>query len=520
MLNHSRVRVVLALFLLIALGAGLLAYNPQPSLPLAASRRDPSLAKAAVSRPPERIQPLPLPTRTLVPEQKPRTPRREETAPVATPELFGSPTLTHVVKPGESVASIAYRYLPQTAFMTAAELESAIRAANATEVRKHLHPGQQLIIPGIEPAPIVEHPVPKPKDAEVRAIYLTGLMAGHARGIELIRRWHGLGGNGVVFDVKDMDGSVSVPFDHPRAPRVRRPAIHSLPKFTRFLHALGLHAIARIALFRDTQLAERFPELAVRSRRTGLPWRENGKLVWVDPSRAEVQDYNLALAKRAASSGVDEIQFDYVRFPAEGDQRDAEFSFQSDHPEWERSTMITDFLKRAYTELHPLGVLVSLDVFGVMAWQRPIDLAHTGQDIGEMARYCDVLSPMVYPSHFFGMDGYARPGDAPEHFILASMQRFREITAGTGVVLRPWLQAFGWRTKTYSKGYILTQIDVAAKEGGIGFLFWNARNDYAVPFLALSARRLEPGSLRRSLAPSAPIAVSPASSPSGEGASH
>ena len=69
------------------------------------------------------------------------------------------------------------------------------------------------------------------------------------------------------------------------------------------------------------------------------------------------------------------------------------------------------------TNFTRLGVLVSLDVFGVMAWQRPVDLEHTGQDIPAMARFCDVLSPMVYPSHFFGMDGYARPGDAPEHFI-------------------------------------------------------------------------------------------------------
>jgi hypothetical protein len=102
-----------------------------------------------------------------------------------------------------------------------------------------------------------------------------------------------------------------------------------------------------------------------------------------------------------------------------------------------------------------------------------------------MAKHCDVLSPMIYPSHFFGMDGYALPGDAPEHFIGESMDKFVKITAGSGVVLRPWLQAFGWKTKTYSVDYILTQVRVSNEKGGIGFLFWNARNDYAKPFGAM-----------------------------------
>ena len=94
----------------------------------------------------------------------------------------------------------------------------------------------------------------------------------------------------------------------------------------------------------------------------------------------------------------------------------------------QRSDVITAFLKKAYAELHPTGVLLSLDVFGVMAWQRQVDLSHTGQDIVGMAHYCDVLSPMIYPSHFFGMDNIAHPGDEPAHFIGESMDRFELIT--------------------------------------------------------------------------------------------
>jgi hypothetical protein len=118
-----------------------------------------------------------------------------------------------------------------------------------------------------------------------------------------------------------------------------------------------------------------------------------------------------------------------------------------------------------------------------------VDLAHTGQDIVAMAKHCDVLSPMIYPSHFFGMDGIARPGDAPEHFIGESMERFLKITKDSGVVIRPWLQAFAWRTKTYSPKYVEVQIEVAKNKGGIGFLFWNANNDYSKPYIAMPEMR-------------------------------
>jgi hypothetical protein len=305
-----------------------------------------------------------------------------------------------------------------------------------------------------------------------------------------------------------------------------------------------MHSIARIAIFRDEHLVTTHPELAIKSRKTGQPWRENGKLVWTDPSNPKVQDYDIALAKFVAQQGVDEVQFDYVRFPAEGDQKDALFAYQADHAapelipasieptpaaapvayaneksakgkgaaahhsrakanakveekpkshEMQRSDVIANFLDRAYTQIHPSGVLLSLDVFGIMAWQRPVDLSHTGQDIVAMAKHCDVLSPMIYPSHFFGMDGIAHPGDAPEHFIGESMDRFRAITKDSGVVLRPWLQAFAWRTKTYSPQYVEVQIEVAKQKGGIGFLFWNANNDYSKPYTAMPEMKAAKG---------------------------
>src|SRR6202050_2741785 len=470
-------------------------------------------------------------------------PRLQLSLETTLPSLASSATEIYTAKRGESIPAIAHQYLHRTAYLTSSELAEAIRQLNGNRSGNILKAGERITIPGILPARIVEKTVAVPKDFEVRAIYLTGIMAASDHGLRIIRHWREVGGNAVVFDIKDSDGSVNIPFEHPLLGK-HQVYVHDLPKFVHFLHSENMHAIARIAMFRDERMVVEHPELAIQSRKNKQPWRENGKLVWTDPSNPKVQDYDIALAKFVAQSGADEIQFDYVRFPAEGDQKDASFGYQSEHPETaqaenqpckveqsespdsspigaadnspgrksgvaekkenksrrdatksttcatgrrgpQRSDVITAFLNKAYAELHPTGVLLSLDVFGVMAWQRSADLAHTGQDIVGMAKYCDVLSPMIYPSHFFGMDNIEHPGDAPEHFIGESMQRFELITKGSGVVIRPWLQAFRWRTKTYSPEYIKVQVATAKEKGGIGFLFWNAANDYSKPYEAM-----------------------------------
>ena len=492
----------------------------------------PSAAAAAV--------PTYQPTSATIPAAQPTN--------IPEPKLTAAPgTEIYTAKRGESIPTVAHRYVGRTAYLTSAELTDAIRAVNhIPESTSFLKANQQIIIPGILSAPIVAHTVPIPKDFEVRAVYLTGFMAGSDHGLRVIRQWRSVGGNAVVFDIKDSDGSVTIPFEHPLLGE-HKVYIHDVPKFVHFLHQQNMHAIARIAIFRDEHLVVNHPELAVQSRKNHTAWRENGKLVWTDPSNPKVQDYNIALAKYVAGLGVDEVQFDYARFPAEGDQKDTQFVFQKDQPETpqleaantspeaagcespglksrvhtkngnaphakntasvdapkpcsakpsqprgpQRSDVIAGFLKRAYGELHPTGVLLSLDVFGVMAWQRQVDLSHTGQDIVQMAKYCDVLSPMIYPSHFFGMDNIPHPGDEPAHFIGESMDRFMLITKGSGVVIRPWLQAFHWRTKTYSPEYIKIQVETARGKGGIGFLFWNAANDYSKPFIAMPEMKAE-----------------------------
>lgn len=327
---------------------------------------------------------------------------------------------------------------------------------------------------------------PTPPNLEIRAIYLTGLMAGSPHGRRLAQQWRAEGGNAVVFDVKDSDGPISFNSDLPLASHLKHPYIANLQEWVQWLHQQGLYAIARIAVFKDERLVHEHPELAVHSRSTGGVWLENGKPTWTDPSLLAVQNYNVALAVEVADAGVDEIQFDYIRFPVDGNQKDARFAYQSGDPKAMRADFISNFLYRAHEALQPSGVHISIDVYGVMAWARNVDLNATGQDVVSLAYFCDVMSPMIYPSHFFGdFDGYMDPGDAPEHFIQAGMERFNSITQDTGVVIRPWLQAFAWRTKSFGPNYILIQVATERAQHGGGFMLWNAGNVYKAPAVAM-----------------------------------
>jgi len=162
-------------------------------------------------------------------------------------------TISHTQKTPTTALVVARHFIDQSSYMTVAEFEKAVREANAGA--SSFKKDQEILVPGIEPQPIVEKMRAFPKDGEVRAVYLTGTMAGSWRGIELIRRWKAAGGNAVVFDIKDSDGTINVPFESPLAPQRRYHAISNLPKFIRFLHSLDMHSIARVALFRDDNIA-------------------------------------------------------------------------------------------------------------------------------------------------------------------------------------------------------------------------------------------------------------------------
>ena len=253
--------------------------NPRSSSALAAQEQtsQPAAAPQGVQLQPSTLQ-LSLP-----PSSSLSQPRLQLSLETSLPALTSSATEIYTAKRGESIPAVAHQYLKRTGYLTSSELSEAIRQTNGNRSSNILKNGEQITIPGILPAPIVEKTVPVPKDFEVRAIYLTGVMAASDHGLRIIRHWREVGGNAVVFDIKDSDGSVNIPFEHPLLGQ-HKVYIHDLPKFVHFLHSENMHAIARIAIFRDERMVVEHPELAVKSKKTGQPWRENGKLVWTDPS--------------------------------------------------------------------------------------------------------------------------------------------------------------------------------------------------------------------------------------------
>ena len=238
----------------------------------------------------------------------------------------------------------------------------------------------------------------------------------------------------------------------------------------------GLYVVARIALFLDGELGKQRPDLALRDA-TGGVWAERG-CVWMDPGNPEVVQYNLALAGELARAGVDEIQFDYVRFPTNGWLGEGEGDLEATATR--RRTVIADFLAAARDTLDAYGVKISADIYGIMAWGQMEDLALTGQHVPTIASLVDVICPMIYPSHFRpGFEGRKRPGDDPAYFISEGTRRFRNLAAGQAEV-RPWLQAFPYRVTRFDGEYITSQVQAARTAGGNGWCLWNPSCNYDV----------------------------------------
>jgi hypothetical protein len=288
-----------------------------------------------------------------------------------------------------------------------------------------------------------------------------------------------MGINAIVFDIKDVTGIVHIKSRVKEAVEYnfsQKGSIDNLPKLIRECRANGIYIIARIAVFHDHLLWASDPSSRIKSKSTGNEWNPKSREKWCDPSSRKVQDYNIALAVEVAEAGVDEIQFDYIRFPTLGDRSDAVFAYSDG--KMERFEVITHFLQKAHERISKAGAFLSIDIFGVVAWGKDIDINSTGQQIQLLAKHCDVISPMLYPSHFNdNFDGFKKPGDRPYHFIFEGCKKVKEL-AGDQVIIRPWLQAFAWNVSSFNAAYINEQVRASNDSGAYGYLFWNASNRY------------------------------------------
>lgn len=359
------------------------------------------------------------------------------------------------------------------------------KAARAAETSKQ--PATQVA----EAPKAAEAPASKPgkaKDFPAKGMYVTATSVSLPRYKDLIAGIKAAGGNTIVFDAKNEWGLVMYPTKVPLAKQMkadREAPIRNLKEKVAYAHQQGIHVAARIVCFQDPILAKHRPDLSPRDVNGGV-WKELGKQIWLDPSKKEVQDYNIALAKELAEAGVDEIQWDYVRFPAMGKTQNARYAF--DQKAKEKHEIITGYVKYAYEQLKPTGVLISADVYGIMAWAQPIDVKVTGQLLEDMAKHVDVLCPMVYPSHFNnGFAGIANPADSPYLFVHKGVSLLHKKVAGTGVTIRPWLQAMPYKVSNFNGRYVSEQLRASHDAKAVGWMLWNAQNKYDVAFAGVKA---------------------------------
>jgi len=393
-----------------------------------------------------------------------------------------------------SLRRIAEKSIVYTHFYRIYKLERAIKEFNGI-INNSIKRGMVIYIPYSLPIllPDIKRRR-KPEIKYIRGLYFTGNSVGSEMIWHTIRKYRDIGINAIVFDAKDITGIVNY-FSY--IPDVREYNVHEkrtiddIDKLIRILREINIYTIARISVFRDQLICKRNPNFAIRSKSSGGIWNARSKELWCDPTNKFVQDYNIALAIELAERGVDEIQFDYIRFPTVGDLRDAGYKYH--FGEMSNEDTISLFLKRAYNEISKRNTLLSIDIFGVVAWGKMVDIRKTGQKVELLSRYCDIISPMLYPSHFAdNFDGFEKPGDNPYYFIYNGCKRLGALSGGK--TIRPWIQAFKWRTTSYDEAYILEQIKACENAGTFGYMFWNSKNKYEMVYKALSRLAYKSGS--------------------------
>jgi hypothetical protein len=321
-------------------------------------------------------------------------------------------------------------------------------------------------------------PKPQPLPAEMRGVHVTMALASLEGKIDEYLALTRDGLNTLELDVKDENGQVG--FRRPAVPLARQTGAagryYDPYEIAQAAHAEGVYLIGRIVTFEDPLLSTRRPGMAIRTRDGGV-WRTAAGLGWANPYDKRVWEYNVDLGAAAIRAGFDEIQFDYVRFPTDGDLSNAVFAHKTRE---RKEAVISGFLSYAAGRLKPLGARVSADVFGLSATRN----MGIGQRPRRLARFVDAIYPMVYPSHFGpGQYNLPDPNAQPGRTVALALRDFDVAITGSGTRLVPWLQDFSLG-RTYTLDDVREQIQAARDAGAEGFMLWNPDGVYTRRALA------------------------------------
>ncbi len=338
----------------------------------------------------------------------------------------------------------------------------------------------------IASAEILEPPVAHMETPEpLKAIYMTACVAGTPSWRESLKELIKTTElNAVVIDIKDYTGTISFPNDFPKVSGSKGCVVSDMKDFVASLHADDIYVIGRISVFQDLSYTQLFPELAVKSKKTGGVWKDRKGIAFVDVGAKDYWQYILDISKASYELGFDELNFDYIRYPSDGDMKDTNFTWTvgtSTKPE-----MLEGFFAHLAENLKGTGAKTSADLFG-MTTTITNDMG-IGQVLERALPYFDYVAPMVYPSHYPATwNGFANPASHPYEVIQIAMKAGRDrevalnisngLATSTSSKLRPWLQDFDLGGD-YGPAEVRAQMKATYDVGLTSWMLWSAANKY------------------------------------------
>ena len=296
--------------------------------------------------------------------------------------------------------------------------------------------------------------------------------------------------NAMVIDVKEGGGNLYYATDLATAKKagaiMKEPLLHLdtlLPK----LKARGIYTIARMVVMKDSTLGSAEPQLAVQNAKTGKPWTDYRGSIWLDPNQPGVADYIASIARDLADKGFDEVQLDYVRFFSDGDYSTADTVLPNTQSF--RLPAIRRLFRIVSGSLAATKTFLGADVFPISF------IADDDQGIGQRPEvimpYVDYFDPMVYPSHYAPYTwGYANPNEHPYEIISKSLQKMIPEAKGLPMVIRPWIQDFGYGPyRAYTAADIRKEMKALSDNGAHGWMIWNAAARFTTSALGPPRRR-------------------------------
>ena len=302
--------------------------------------------------------------------------------------------------------------------------------------------------------------------------------------------------NSMVIDIKDDYGNITLDLqsDNELINEMTMDMV-DVEELMTTLEENDIYPIARIVVFKDTLLAQNRPDLSFTNS-DGSVWSNNNGDSFVNPYLKEVWDYNIEVAIQAAKLGFKDIQFDYVRFAEGFELLDRELNYGHGHygdddadvinMEY-RNQAITDFVAYSREQLQPYGVDLSVDIFGYAAVVR--ETPGIGQSFPGLSKEVDVVSSMIYPSHWGPNNlDISKPDLEPYNVVNNYMKIEKEIFDELGdeaPISRPWIQDFtasylgAGNYIRYGAPEVTAQVQALADNGVHEFLLWNARNIYS-----------------------------------------